>query len=227
LRAAKAGFHMRPWQHALSSSRKTARPWTDDLPVHEFMDMTKASYADSRHRMVLHNVDLGVELAERAFPGRGDVRGIALQHVIEDLGCPYTLREWLERCDVKMFPHPFQRRLDAGKDGVIELVAAKQHPCARAAVEEVYDILALPLKYAPDYSSLGYCVLMNTAGPPIVRRICGAPQELEHAHGRCIVDMAWIAEALIFTMFGRIPELSEVVRCCAVEGIGRPRRQNG
>jgi hypothetical protein len=175
--------------------------------------------------MVLHNIDLGIELAERAFPDRSAVREIAQHHIVEDLGHPVTLSDWLGQCDVRMFPRPFQRRLDAGKDGVIELVAAKLHPCARGSVEQVYDILALPLKYASDYSSLAYCVLMNTAGPPVVRQIFGIPREIEHAHGKCIVDMAWVAEALIFTMFGRIPELGEVATCCA-ERVEWTRTQN-
>ena len=49
---------MRPWQHAKSSARKE-RDWLADLPIHEFMDSTKAACPDLRHRMILHNADLG------------------------------------------------------------------------------------------------------------------------------------------------------------------------
>ncbi len=58
---------MRPWQHAKSSARKE-RDWLIDLPIHEFMDSTKAACPDLRHRMILHNADLGPELTARAFP---------------------------------------------------------------------------------------------------------------------------------------------------------------
>jgi hypothetical protein len=33
------------------------------------------------------------------------------------------------------------------------------------------------------------------------------------------VDFGWIAEAAIFTAFGRIPDLGEVVRCWAEEPV--------
>jgi hypothetical protein len=176
--------------------------------------------------MVMHNIDLGVELAERAFPDRSDLGEIVQQHILEDLGYKPRLSDWIEQCNVRELPRPFRRRLDAGKDGVIELVAAKLHPCIRSEVEKVYDILTLPLCFAPDYSDLAYCILMNTVGPPVIRRIFGPPREIEHAHGKSIVDMAWIAEALIFTMFGRIPELGEVVRCCTIEPLGQKCRKN-
>lgn len=69
---------MRPWQHARSSAGKDG-DWVADLPIHEFMDSTKAACPDLRHRMVLHNTDLGPELAARLFPERADARSIANQ----------------------------------------------------------------------------------------------------------------------------------------------------
>ena len=101
---------MRPWQHAKSSARKE-RDWLADLPIHEFMDSTKAACPDLRHRMILHNADLGPELAARAFPGRSDARAVALRHVAEDLGCTPTLAEWLAECDLTRLPRPLSRRL--------------------------------------------------------------------------------------------------------------------
>lgn len=176
--------------------------------------------------MILHNTDLGLELTARAFPNRADARAIAMQHIIEDLGRPYPLSDWLGRCDPRLFPRVFKRRLEIGKEGIIDLVAARLHPAAKAAVEDVHAVLTLPVKFAPEYPDLAYCVLMNAAGPGIVRRICGAPRQIEHEHGKCIVDMAWIAEAIIFTMFGRIPDLGEVVRGCLDEPGRRAKRQN-
>ena len=94
---------MRPWQHAKSSAGKD-RTWAADLPIHEFMDSTKVACPDLRHRMILHNADLGPELAARAFPDRPDARAIALQHVSEDLNCIPTLADWLADCDLTQLP---------------------------------------------------------------------------------------------------------------------------
>src|SRR5262245_32491778 len=116
---------MRPWQHALSSSRSTGHPWTEDLEIHEFLDMTKAACADRRHRVVLHSVDLGSDLAALAFPLRSDVRAVVLQHIVEDLGRAYTLADWFDRCDIDRLPRPLHRRLTAGRDRVIALVVGR------------------------------------------------------------------------------------------------------
>lgn len=48
----------------------------------------------------------------------------------------------------------------------------------------------------------------------IVRQVFGPPRELSNS---VIVDYAWIAEAAIFTAFGRIPDLGEIVRCWSSE----------
>ena len=212
---------MRPWQHAISSSRDE-RSWIDDLAIHEFLDMTKACCADRRHRMILHNSDLGVQLAGLAFPERDDAGDIAMRHVTEDLGHPYTLADWLDCCALEKLPKPMMRRLERGRDGTIDLITNRLFPEARGAVEEIYDILSLPAKLAPDHAPSSFCVLMNAAGPPIVRRLLGPPREVEHPRGKSVLDPAWIAEALIFAMFGRITDLGEVVRCCISEpGTGR------
>jgi hypothetical protein len=59
---------MRPYQHARSSTAQSGRKWVEDLPIHALIDSTKAAFPDLRHRMILHSVDLGGELAARAFP---------------------------------------------------------------------------------------------------------------------------------------------------------------
>lgn len=206
---------VRPWQHAISSSRKSGRLWTEDLEIHEFLDISKASCADRRHRMVLHHVDLGAAVAEMAFPNRIDVQAVVQRHVIEDLGAPCTLADWFSGCDMDALPRPLARRLDAGKEGIVDLVAARLHPACRSAVEQVYDILFLPARYVPDERAL--CILMNASGPGIVRRIFGAPERQDVEGQQVFIDRAWTAEAITFAMYGRIAELSEIVTCCMSE----------
>lgn len=207
---------MRPWQHAVSSARGL-RPWQQDLEIHEFLDSTKLACPERRHRLVLHSVDLGLALAQKAFPGRPDVASIVRQHVEEDLGLPATVGRWLEVCDPERMPRPLPRRIAVGRGGVITLVAGRIHPSCEAAVGEVYDLLTLPARLAPDHHGLTYAVLMNGFGPGLARRLFGPPQRIDHAQGQTTLDWAWVAEAIIFTMYGRIPELGEVVRCCRKE----------
>jgi hypothetical protein len=207
---------MRPWQHAVSSAR-SQRPWQQDLEIHEFLDSTKLACADRRHRLVLHSVDLGLALAHWAFPDRPEVESIVRQHVDEDLGMPATLAQWLDGCEPELLPRPLSRRIAVGREGVVALVAGKIHPSCEAAVGQVYDLLTLPAQLAPDHHVLTYAVLMNAFGPGLVRRLFGPPQRVDHAHGQATVDWAWIAEAIIFTMYGRIPDLGELVRSCSEE----------
>jgi hypothetical protein len=202
---------LRPWQHAFSSSG-TSRLWQQDLEIHEFLDMTKTACADRRHRLVLHSVDLGFALAEWAFPTRPEIKDVVHQHVVEDLGSPVTLQEWLEGCNPARMPVPMSRRLAVGKEGIVELVAGRLHPACAGSVASVYELLTLPLRFAGGTPILAYGVLMNSFGLALVRRLMGPPQRVVHARGQVTVDFAWIAEALIFTTFGRIPDLAEVVR---------------
>lgn len=208
---------MRPWQHALSSSRPSGRTWPDDLAVHEFLDMTKACTADRRHRMILHHVDLGAELARRAFPEREDIASIVELHVTEDLGEPVRLCDWLDCCDLSRMPRPLARRRTAGKEGVVELVTNRLHPGARPDVGAVYDLLTLPADYFPPNPDAALCILMNSFGPALARRVFGPPAERIRDSQQTIVDWGWIAEAVIFTLFGTITDMSTIARFCERE----------
>ena len=207
---------MRPWQHAKSSAGKGGC-WQADLPVHEFLDSTKASCADRRHRAVLHHVDLGAALAARAFPNRTDIGGIVARHVVEDLGAAATLWDWFDCCDVARLPSPMSRRLSSGQTGVVDLVCGRLHPSLHDAVEDVADLLFLPGHFVPTHPDKALAILMNAAGPMIVRRILGPPAERVIDGQTRTIDWGWIAEAVIFTSYGRIMDLCDVVRCWSAE----------
>jgi hypothetical protein len=92
---------MKPYLHALISSKRFGGKPEDYLEIHDFMDSSKAHLADARHRMFLHN-SFGIYLAERVCgeivdnqrmpyitisDGRKvQVRDVAEQHVLDDLG---------------------------------------------------------------------------------------------------------------------------------------------
>ncbi len=91
---------MKPSIHARNSARKYGGTAACYIDIHEFMDQTKAHLPDMRHRAVLHN-SFGIYLCAQVFgvtrvnsDGKEyDVRDIAEDHVIEDLGRIPTLYE--------------------------------------------------------------------------------------------------------------------------------------
>lgn len=87
---------MNSWYHAQSSARKWGGGPEDYLPVHEFIDSSKQSHGDVRHRALYHHTE-GVFLCERIFGKvlhvkKGTkvitvpVRLVAERHILEDLG---------------------------------------------------------------------------------------------------------------------------------------------
>ena len=199
---------MRPWQHAKSSARKE-RDWLVDLSIHEFMDSTKAACPDLRHRMILHNADLGPELAARAFPNRSDARAVALRHVAEDLGCTPTLAEWLAGCDLTRLPRPLSRRLPLTLEQLPERIASAQGLRDEVGPRAVVDLLLLPIRLAgPGALS----VLLNGFGPAIARNVIGPARTVRGRHvEHAVFDPAYAAEMIVEWVFGTIPPLTEVV----------------
>lgn len=86
----------KPWIHAESSARRWGGKAEDYLPIHNLLDSSKSTIADSRHRALTHNawfigpggpleLIFGVVLTNAA--GRQvSVRGIGEQHILEDFG---------------------------------------------------------------------------------------------------------------------------------------------
>lgn len=94
---------MKPFRHARNSVKKYGGSINDYMPIHDFIDSSKAALADVRHRAILHSA-FGIFIVERAFGAlitNGDgvtvsVRDVAEDHVIEDLGRIPTLEEYLK-----------------------------------------------------------------------------------------------------------------------------------
>lgn len=91
-----------PYHHSISSSKRWGGTPQDYQAIHDWIDSSKAHYADWRHRAVLHN-SFGIYLAEQVFgttitisTGKQvPVRLIAEQHVREDLGRIPTVADWM------------------------------------------------------------------------------------------------------------------------------------
>lgn len=93
---------MKPYLHALASVRRWKGVPEDYLPIHDFLDESKAHHADMRHRALLHN-SFGIYLCERVFGHnivnsegkRVSVRDIAEEHVLEDMGRIPSVTDYL------------------------------------------------------------------------------------------------------------------------------------
>jgi hypothetical protein len=94
---------MKPYLHAKASVRRWGGVPEDYLPIHDFIDESKAHHADMRHRAMLHN-SWGIYICERIFghniTNSGgkiiSVRDIAEEHIIEDMGRIPSITDYLQ-----------------------------------------------------------------------------------------------------------------------------------
>ena len=86
----------KPWTHAVSSAKKFGGVPEDYLRIHNFMDSSKGSVADNRHRFLSHNswfiapdgpleMVFGVTFLNRDNR-EVSVRAVGEQHILEDFG---------------------------------------------------------------------------------------------------------------------------------------------
>lgn len=106
---------MKPWSHAQISAKKFGGDPRDYIEIHEFIDSSKAAHADMRHRAILHSA-FGIYVTALVFGtmeqrpdgtwqrmpwmrnSAGDVvqvRDVAEQHVLDDLGKIPSVGDWL------------------------------------------------------------------------------------------------------------------------------------
>jgi len=89
--------------HAKSSAHKWGGTEEEYMPIHDFLDQSKTSMGDVRHRAALHHT-LGCRIAEQRFgvmlklsTGREvPVRDIAELHIIEDLGWLPSIQDYFK-----------------------------------------------------------------------------------------------------------------------------------
>jgi hypothetical protein len=198
---------MQPWRHAKSSARRFGGAWQDYLDIHEFVDFAKTACVDLRHRIVLHNADLGVALAAMAFPGRAHCAEIVLRHIEEDVGRAPSLDEWMRTAD-RPPPAPRRPDLDALARAAAETIGLED----TGPIDEVLNLLCSPARLCSTESLFAASLLMNGFGPPLVRRLLGPARAIERSDGSEVVfDPSWVAEGLIVAHFGRIPSLGETL----------------
>lgn len=97
-----SGCNLKPYLHGKMSVKKFGGATEDYQEIHDFIDSSKAHFADMRHRALLHS-SFGIYLTEKVFginitnsDGRLiSVRDIAEQHVIDDLGKIPSVQDYL------------------------------------------------------------------------------------------------------------------------------------
>ena len=93
---------MKPYIHGQGSVRRWGGAPEDYQAIHDFLDSSKAHFPDMRHRALLHS-SFGIYIAERIFGTyitnsdgkKVQVRDIAEEHVIEDMGRIPTVQDYL------------------------------------------------------------------------------------------------------------------------------------
>jgi hypothetical protein len=99
---------MKPIYHSKLSVKKYGGTVDDYQPIHDFIDHSKSSVADVRHRAMLHS-SWGCYLAEQVFgivivnsDGKEVcVRDIAEEHIQQDLGFIPTMEHWLKNMRIE------------------------------------------------------------------------------------------------------------------------------
>lgn len=101
----------KPWIHAVASAKKFGGKPEDYIEVHNLMDSSKGTIADSRHRTLTHNAWFIGTILERIFgvtltnsDGKTvSVRDIGEQHVLEDYRMRFipSAQDFLQEMEVK------------------------------------------------------------------------------------------------------------------------------
>lgn len=101
----------KPWIHALSSARKWGGKPEDYLEIHNLMDSSKGTIADSRHRALTHTSWFVGTILEKIFgvvltnsDGRTvSVRDVGEQHVLEDFGGRFipSAQDYLQQIELE------------------------------------------------------------------------------------------------------------------------------
>jgi hypothetical protein len=75
-------------------------------------------------------------------------------------------------------------------------------------IRKICTLLMLPMTFAPDFGPDALCVLGNSFGPALVRRLIGPPIEIDGM----IFDPALCAERMIYGLYRAVPPMTAIVQ---------------
>lgn len=119
---------MKPFLHGRVSVKKWGGVPEDYQKIHDFLDESKAHFADMRHRALLHST-WGIYLCERMFGiniKNSDnrlvsVRDIAEQHIIDDMGRIPSIQDYLTGMPMYPWLGGPKRKLSSPKQQTVEV----------------------------------------------------------------------------------------------------------
>lgn len=99
---------MNSYYHSRTTAKKYGGKWEDYMEIHTFIDSSKSSVGDVRHRAMLHSA-WGIFMTEQVFGvviknSLGTdvpVRLIAEGHILEDLGFIPSMEHWLKNMRIE------------------------------------------------------------------------------------------------------------------------------
>ena len=108
---------MKPFLHAKLSAKKYGGNPDDYLDIHNFIDSSKATYPNVKHRAILHSA-FGIYLVEQVYgvhftnsSGKEvSTRDIAEEHIIQDLGFIPTVQDYLENMTLQPWMSGTQKK---------------------------------------------------------------------------------------------------------------------
>lgn len=99
---------MNSYYHAVIAAKKHGGMPEDYQPLYDFIDSSKASLGDVRHRAILHST-FGIFICEKVFghtitnaEGKNiPTRILAEEHIMDDLGFIPTVEHWLGELPIR------------------------------------------------------------------------------------------------------------------------------
>jgi hypothetical protein len=205
-----------PLYHSRASVYRYGGRSEDYLPLHSFLDQTKALIADCRHRLILHNA-WGIEIAVARFGA--EVAGVptadlATDHIIEDLRRVPTLAD-----SIPVQPEAWWSGGQLLEDE-LETLTLSNHAMRStrrfggqaADYRMVHLLLDSPARHVPDWRHR--LPTHNAWGPFLCEAVLGAI--LLCADGREVPTRA-VAEDHIQHDLGGIPPLSSALAGITLE----------
>jgi|GEM_PF-589103 len=206
---------MKPFLHARISARLFGGDWQCSLPIHDFIDSSKAAHPTVRHRAVLHS-DLGVSIVARAFerdgglrlPGDATVEMLAVQHIEEDLGRVPTIAEWAAH--LRLPARPLRGFGWLGKAGFVDdpvAACVEKWGGTEELFRSVVDWFDQPERQTGD--ARAGLLLQNSFGLFLSERVFGAA--IQTGRNR-FVAVREVGETLLLARYGSIPSLDTILR---------------
>jgi hypothetical protein len=120
------------------------------------------------------------------------------------------LEAWLDNINPDRLP---QSRKHAQPASEIVRAAAEYHMLAISELMQMlWDMLLLPVRFAPKHAPAAAMLLMSCVGPILARAILGPPRPFLRTDGReAIVDFGWVAEGMVVAHVGTMHSLEHVL----------------